>query len=395
MAEGSRRRFSYVKESSFGVDPGGNYQIVRALEGAGFNLDRTQLTSQEYRSDRAISTTRLGAKRLRFPLPFELSYGSHEDFIESAMCNAWVAAGDASSALQVTVVAGSTNTMAATGIGTGIVAGDWVKVAGFATALAANNGWYRVTTAAANLLTFAEAKTTAGASTLSAGTSAEATVTVQKMSAIVSGTTDKSLVMEQAQLDIPLYYQLLGCMAGSLSLSIRPDSIVTGSFDMMCKELTSTSPRNTTYAGTAVAATTTEPMDANTATAALKIDGTPVAIVTGLDLNLNNNLAEFWPVFQTTPYKFGKGRSNLTGSMSLYLLADTYWVKYLAETNVALSIQLMNPAGTNGYVIDIPSVEMTSLRDSATENNVVSNINWQALYNSTLGYVNMKIAKLS
>jgi hypothetical protein len=394
MAEGSRRQFSYVKEGSFGVDPGGNYQIVRALEGAGFNLDRTQLMSQEYRSDRAISTTRLGAKRLRFPLPFELSYGSHEDFIESAMCNAWVAAGSASDAMEVTVVAGTTNTMAGTGIGTGIVAGDWVKMAGFVTTLLGNNGWYKVTAAAANLLTFGEAVTTAGASTLTAGTSG-ATVTRTKMSAIVSGTTDKSLVMEHAQLDIPLYYQLLGCMAGSMSLSIRPDSIVTGSFDMMCKELASTSPRGTTYAGTAVAATTTEPMDANTATAALKIDGTPVAIVTGLDLNLNNNLAEFWPVFQTTPYKFGKGRSNLSGSMSLYLLSDTYWAKYLAETNVALSIQLMNPAGTNGYVIDIPSVEITSLRDQATENNVVSNINWQALYNSTYSYVNMKIAKLS
>lgn len=397
MAEGAQRRISHsTSEVTWGTSPGGNFHIDRALAGAVGIVNRSQLMSEEFRSDRAIAAIRLGAKKARFTLPFELSYGSQEDLFYSGLCSQLAAAGSAITGLTTTVVAGTTNTMAATGIGgtggTLVSVGDWVKVSGFTGGYTSNNGWFRVTARSADLITLGEAKDTSGTSVLTA-CSAQPNISVQRMAYWQSGTSAFSYTYEEAYTDINAYIAYNGMMVNRLSLNVTPDQIIKGSAEMLGKCVTG--PAGTTYGGTPVAATTTEPMDANASTAAFRIDGTPVAICTALDLTLDNGMEDLWAVLQAAPYSIMKGRSRLSGNATLMLTGYSYLTKYLAETTVALGIRFMDPTGTNGYALDIPNVKfMVEGRDVA-ENNVLQRLQWHALRDSTLGLVNCRLHKLS
>ena len=250
-ASGSRWQPSYVTESSLGVPSGTEFKKTRLLLASALEQKRSNLQSQQAVGDRSVAPGRLGNKTNTFRANGELSYGTFEDFIASACMNSWVAAGTAISALSVTVDAGTTNTMAATGIGgTGaslISVGDYVKVSGFASGYTANNGFFKVTARTDNMLTFGEAKDPeTGASLLTAATS-QAGITVQRMGYLITGSTEKSLAFEDAQLDIPFYFEALGCVANGMTLSLATDGIVTCNFDFIAKKILG--PSGTKYAG--------------------------------------------------------------------------------------------------------------------------------------------------
>jgi hypothetical protein len=392
MAEGSKRRIAHVKESSWGVPSGTAFQIDRVLADAGIAIDRNSFVSNEFRSDRAIGGHKLGVKKASVKFPFELSYGSFDDFIESAMCDSWVTAGTPTTGLSVTVVAGSTNTMAATGIGSGVAAGDWVKVSGFTAGNVGNNGYWKVTVSTANLLTLGEAKDASGTSLLTA-CGPISSITVTRMGAIKTGITLKSLTIEEAFTDINVYNEALGCAVDQFSLSLAPDSIVTGSFDLASKGLASDSPKVTPYGVTYPAADTNNKID--TFSGFLRVDGQICAVITTGELTLKNSIEAMFPLFQTSAYRMGMGRSNLTGSISVYFLDATYPTKYLNETPMALSIMLMEADLSRGYAIDVPVAKITSQSKSVAENNIVLTMPFQSLPDSVSGLVNWKISKLA
>lgn len=91
MSDGSRHSIAYVQETVFGQTPatptfkpfrGGRTQL-------GLNKDSIQ--SEELRNDRQIADLRHGTKKIDGPLPFELSFGSFDDFLEAVLCGTWTA----------------------------------------------------------------------------------------------------------------------------------------------------------------------------------------------------------------------------------------------------------------------------------------------------------------
>ncbi|MEX2444505.1 MAG: phage tail tube protein [Alkalispirochaeta sp.] len=90
MAQGSQRQLLYVAESTFGTTPGTpTMKVLRNTGGNGITQSRNQLLSQEMRSDRQIASMRLGTKRPILDIPFELSFASFDDILESAMFSTW------------------------------------------------------------------------------------------------------------------------------------------------------------------------------------------------------------------------------------------------------------------------------------------------------------------
>lgn len=392
-ATGAQRRISHVKESSWKTPSGTAFQIDRVLKDGGGSFDRDSWMSDELRADRGVANVRMGVVKPKFSLPFELSYGTQDDFMESAFYSAWVAAGTPATGLSVTVVAGTTNTMAATGIDTGLSVGDRIKVSGFTGGYTANNGFFKVTAKASGVITLGEAKDISGNSTLAA-CSAQSNITVTRMGYLVTGTTEKSLAFEEAFTDISVFAEYLGCIASGMSLSVPQTGIIKGAFDFIGGSVVG--PAGTTYTGSTIAATTTSPMDGASAGMTIKIDGALSAIVTNIDLNLSNNSDFRLAAFQSAPIGVKVGRSNLSGSMGLYFQSSAYWTKYVNETAVALGMHLMDSAGATGYSIDIPNVKITAFpKPQMEENDSVQNISFQALPDSTSGLVNWRIWKLA
>jgi hypothetical protein len=307
-----------------------------------------------------------------------------------------VAAGTATSGITTTVVAGTTNTMAGTGVGgsggSAIAVGDWVKVSGFAGGYISNNGFFKCTARSADLLTFGEAKDSTGASILVAA-SAQASIVFQKMAAWTSGSTVKSNDFEEAQLDLatPLYRHMPGAMANTFNLSIVPRKIITGSFGYIGKPVIG--PATSPYSVSTVAASSALAMMANDSVSALRIDGTPIAIITGLEFANDNGMSDKIGLFQTTPYRIAMAESKLTGTLSLMWIDATFWTKYAAETRVALGLKLMDPAGLTGYAVDIPAVALTDLSDEQSGETVLK-VPFIVEPDSTTGLINWKWNKL-
>lgn len=385
-AAGNRNRLSYAIESVWGTDPSGNYQIVRKTGDAGVSIDRPEIASSEWNDRRGVTNVRLGNKVVGVNVPFELSYGSYDDFIASAFFSDWVAAGTASSALTVTVIAGSTRTVGATGIGTGIAVGDWVKLSGFTSTLLANNGFYKVTARTADLLTFGSA------TNLVAGTSG-ATVVVQRMGYILPGVTRKSLAFCESQLDIASFKQALGAIGDTFSLSVQPDAIITGTFGFLAKTLTG--PQGTTFGGTEVAANTNPVMQSNDAYTKLWIDdaASPTCAVTAFDFSLANNGNRVMGAFCDSPSVITVDDALFTGSMTMLQSDYSMLTKYLAETTLGLTSKILDLNGTSGYAFEFPKIKIVGFTENKGKANSLITLKWKALEYSTT-YNACKIWKL-
>jgi len=391
-ASGSRWQPSYVTESALAVPSGTAFTKTRLLlSSEGIVQKRTNLQSQEAVSDRSVASGRLGNKTNTFKGSGELSYGTFEDFIASANMNAWVAAGTPVTGLAVTVVAGTTNTMAATGIGAGLAVGDWVKVAGFTGAYIANNGFFKITGQASALLTFAGAvDPETGVSLLVAATS-QANITVTKMGYCITGATEKSLTFEDANTDIAQYFEALGSVANGMTLSIGTDAIVSCAFDFIVKKVLG--PAAAKYAVTYIDPSTTLPIRATDCVIA--IDGTPVAMLTKLDLSMANSRSPQFSIGLAEATGISYGRSNLTGSMSIYLESSAFWSKFANETRFALTLKFMDSTGTCGYAVDIPRCFITDSSFTRSETDVIQNIPFQVEKDPTSGLINWRWWKLA
>ena len=393
IAAGNSRQISHVNEVTPGTDPGTPYTVDRFLAGARLFNEANEIKSGEMTSDRSVAPGANGSKHAKFSGPFELSYGAHDDYIQSAMCAAWAAPATANTGISGAVVAGTTNTLAGTGVGTGIVAGDWVKVSGFTAGYVANNGYFRATAASANLLTFGEAKNAAGSSLLAACT-AQAGISTQRMGYIASGSTPRAVSIESAQADINVFERGLGMQMNRFSLSIRQGQVITGSFEGVGLQLPK--PAAVKYrTGTDVAAATGAPMTGNATKSYVWLDGAVVAVVTGLDINLQNGMEDLIGVFQEVAYGILMGRSDLSGSITLAFTDSATMAKAFDGTRVALRFQVMDPLGTSGYAFDIPVVKLALPGEDRQENKVFHSYNWQAEKDSVSGLVNMKISKLA
>ena len=89
MAEGSRRRLSYVAEVTPGTSPVTGWAMLRHT-GDGVVTDAKQtLVSNEFRSDRGMGIIRHGNANPQINVPFELSFNTYDSLLESAFQGAW------------------------------------------------------------------------------------------------------------------------------------------------------------------------------------------------------------------------------------------------------------------------------------------------------------------
>jgi hypothetical protein len=168
-------------------------------------------------------------------------------------------------------------------------------------------------------------------------------------------TTSRSFTIERHHEDINKYIRSTGCSFNSMSLSVAPNSMVTGSFSVIGKDLTT--------AGTAItgatypAATTTDPFDSFTG--AITEGGSSIAVVTALELNIDNGMEAQYVVGDSTTLQPPLAKSTVTGSITAYFENTTLIDKFINETSSAITFTLTDAAG-NDYVFNMPNVKYNS-----------------------------------
>lgn len=379
MADSSRAQLYYLAEPTWGATPAAALTQMRfTAESLGFQIQNT--TSREVRADRQVADLIQTGAEASGSVEVELSYGAHDALLAAALFSAWGAPVAVSVADDIAASStGEAFTSTATDFAAaGIVAGQWVRVAGFAASGGANDGYYRVTSVAANALGVSPAPSL---DEMAAGLTVDIVGTLLR-----NGVTEASFTLEKQFTDIGQMIAFTGMVPGSLGLDIRTGAVITGSIAFTGKAATIGAASVGT--GAPVAASANSVMNAVGHVGEVRENGVklPDAALRELSVRLDNGLRGIQAVGSLGNVDVGAGRCTVTGRVSVYFADGGLYAKYLAGTPTSLSFRVTDAAG-NGYVVTLPLVKLTrgTIVAGGNDQDVLADFDLQALGDPVTG----------
>jgi hypothetical protein len=178
------------------------------------------------------------------------------------------------------------------------------------------------------------------------------------------------------------FHRYTGCIANTMSLSVRAKEIVTGSFGFMAK--TATSGQAIISGATYTAVNSNPVINAANNFAALAITGASSPQIMGLSLNVNNNLRQQPVVGSIANKGLSAGQCVVTGEIEAYFENQALFELYLADTYTDLTFEL-GGASSLKYAFLVPKIKLTGGEVVAGGNNqdVMVKLPFQAVYNSS------------
>ena len=208
---------------------------------------------------------------------------------------------------------------------------------------------------------------------------------------IIIGTEMKSFTLQRGFTDVGQYHWFPGCVVNSWNLSVEPNAIVTSTFNIIGKTMeTGQAPELTGASDKA----TNAPFDSFSGFIREGGTGTgdEIAVVTGLDLTIENNIEALQVVGLNKAAGLADGRATITGTLNAYFIDSVMLNKFLNETESSLNFQLMDDVG-NYLEFYIPRIKYSGGDISVdSEAPVTMSMPFQALLHSGEG-TTMKITR--
>lgn len=350
MANGSRHSMAYVAEASYGVTPATPAFKSLRHTSTSLALSKETLESEELRQDRQVADVRHGAFQVGGDMGIELSYGAYDDLLQAALGGTWSTVKD-STVTSLSAASGSFTRATGSFVTDGFAVGDVVTASGFATA--GNNGRFLVTAVVALTLTVTPLQgQTMGADVSAAGRQVIARAGVK------TGQTRRSFTVERnfadiAGVDKP-YHRFTGVEVNGLELQIAANAMVKGSFTFFGQGMATAT---TAIAGsTYTASAANSPLDSFTG--ALVEGGVAIAVITEMQLNLENGLEPRFVVGSKQSLQASIGRSKVSGTVTAYFENSLLLDKFINETESSLEFSLPDAQG-NAYRIFLPRIKYT------------------------------------
>jgi hypothetical protein len=204
------------------------------------------------------------------------------------------------------------------------------------------------------------------------------------------GTTPKYFSFEDAANDIAQFRLFTGMAVSTLNVSIAPNQMVTGTFDLVGKTMTQAGTTAST-GGAPTASSTNAPFDSYSGT--ITDGGSGLAIVTSLDFSLTNSFAPTFVIGSDSAQQLEFGRAVVEGTMTVYYEDETLINKFLNETESSLSVSVDDPTGASTYTFEFPRVKYNGaavpVQNPASR---LITIPFVALYDTTEG-TNLKLTR--
>jgi hypothetical protein len=330
---------AYKVESTLGVAVTGaaGYQF-RANPSPGLKLARPEINPGEIRSDGQSPMPRLGTKTVSGGYIGDLSLGTFDPLFEAAFRSTIVAAATITSttASLITITTDATSIVAAGGswLTAGVRVGDVFRLTGQPTSTSNNSKNLRVTAVTTLTLSVAE--------TLVTNAVACTVFTITNAKKIYQSTSpvNRSFTFEEYFQDLDLSEQNVGVRVSSLKFSAQPDAMATievGLVGLDQNALASGSSPNFS------SPTLTTALGLTAVDATIRVNGSDVAVLTGLEFTLDMSGATQPVIGSTTsPDVFlnnAVGRGTFSGirqdlaNLSLFT----------AETEFEISCLLVEP----------------------------------------------------
>jgi hypothetical protein len=360
-----------IAEGTYGTSPA-TFAELRHTS-CSLQLSKDTFQSKELRGDRQITDFRHGTQKVDGDIAFELSWAEYDTLLQAGFCGTWQTV--ASKSATTVGCRTTTKQVFSSSLTFGYLGtGDCIYVSGFTGGGLTTNGVHIVT-----------AKTgthtlTLGYSTLGSSSSYTATVNVKRLSSLVNGVTERSFTFERGYVDISVYESYTGCYVNKISLSLKPNNIVTGILSLMGR---ASSASVGSLDSTPTASQTGSPYD--TFAGAVKENGSTIALITGIDFNLENSGENVYVIGSQYNQAIVLGRCNVTGSLELFFQDTTMINKFTNETETLLEFNI--GATDRYYKVFIPRIKYGSADHAVDgEGPITLKMNFQALYSSTYGF---------
>ena len=376
-ATGINKTVSYKKETTFGVLPtAAGAQTIRRVSSS-FNLTKETYQSEEIRTDYQLSDFRHGVRSVEGNVSGELSAGTYADFLASALARNWTAA--TPSTLDSTTIAsvGGTYTITRTTgsyLTDGVRVGNVIRLTGFATA---NND--------KNLLVIALTATVATVITLNGNTLTPETVasggtyavTGKSTYAPTTGHTDDSYSFESWYSDIGQSEVYVGNKVNTVGIALPATGLTTVEIGFMGQDLKQ---RGTTQYFTSPTAQGTNGIFA-AVNGALIVNGSPVALVTSANININRNMTSEAVVGSNIKPEIYEGRIVVEGDFSTLFQDGTFAGYFDTEAEISLVIALTANSSANSEFMSftLPRLKLSTDTKDDGEKGLVSQNSFQAL----------------
>lgn len=194
-----------------------------------------------------------------------------------------------------------------------------------------------------------------------------------------AGTTRKSFTMEVAYTDIAQFHAYNGLIVNSMALSISTDATVTGTFNLVGLDMT---PAGATIDNLGGYTPVGAKRSFDSFSGVINEGGGAIAIVTAVELNIENGLTPAKIIGSDVPVDYFDGRCNVTGTLTAFFENGTLLAKFLNETPSDLDLTLTDPDG-NTLQIEVPRIIYTGGSAPVSgEAGITIALPFQAVYDS-------------
>lgn len=379
MSDSNRVRMQYQNESPYGT-PLGSGSATQELRFTSESLKAVMRStvSDEIRSDaRTADVLRTGFGAAG-AINAELSYLSHFKLMDSLIRSSTAVTGSLATITATFAASGGTITRASGDFTTDFAAGNWVRVAGAVNS--ANNGVFKITAVSTTVLTVVGGTLVNETST--------ASVTCKPAQTYIDGTSTISVAIEKEFVDNTTDFErFVGMLTDSWSLNVPVDGIITQSFGMVGKAVTSQTA--TMGSGTITAVPGTPPPITAVSGVHKALDAYSAISLLSATVDYRNNLRPQEVMGTEGPSAYGAGRKEITGTIEGYYNSGTLALiaKGIATggfTASSLAFVFKDTAG-NYEIREFPAIKYVDVErlTPGPSQDVRARLSWRAYYSST------------
>lgn len=200
---------------------------------------------------------------------------------------------------------------------------------------------------------------------------------------LANGTTFRSFLIEAAHNDIAQFRQFGGGTIDKVAISAKPGAIITNKFSIMAASQTVA---GTSFDATPAAAVTNSPMD-TLANATIKEGGSTIAVVSGIEMTIDNQGAGTDVIGSKVHTDIVQGRMKIDGTVSAYFPDLVLMNKFINETESSLEFTFAGSPTNKTMKFKLPRIKYTGAKlDVQGEGPLVLSLPFQGLYDSVSGY---------
>lgn len=366
-AVGANTALNYCAETSFGVTPATpTMKIVRAKIGSKFDLKRETFSSKEMSATRQVMGLGYGNRSGSGDLPFELSYGSFDDFIEAVFGGTWtinvLKIGNVKRSFTMeqqwpdinlneintgVTLTGMSLTVKPNSIVEGSFTHQFKDQKSIQTVYNATNTGNMTFTLATTINRVSGSFVTDGYAIGDSITVTGANTAGNNKTAVITGVAALVLTFAAATFTVDATNNTGLVIAKTL--------------------------------GTATAVTTNPVFDSFTGV--ITEGGTTLAVVTGVDLKLDQSANASNVLFDATTQQISLGTVNVSGTLTVRFVDNALKAKFLAGTTSAIILTL--GATSKMYALKMSGVKYTSASTDSGENELTQSMAFTAIYDAT------------